>query len=73
VGVFAPKGTPDDIVRKLSAEMSRIVRSDEVREVISQGGLAEAMGGTPQEMTQLIAAETPVFFRLVKELNLKAE
>lgn len=73
VGVFAPKGTPDDIVRKLSAEMSRIVRSDEVREAISQGGLAEAMGGTPQDMTQLIATETPVFSRLVRELNLKAE
>ena len=73
VGIFAPKGTPEDIVRKLSSEMTRIIRSDEVREVISQGGLAEAMGGTPQDMTQVIKAETPVFLRLVKELDLKNE
>lgn len=73
VGFFAPKGTPDAIVRKLSTEMSRIIHTEEVRNAISQGGLAEAIGGSPEAMAKTIGAEVPVFARLVKEMNLKAE
>lgn len=73
VGFFAPKGTPEPIARRLSDELARAVRMDDVRELISQGGLAEAVGSTPAEMAQLIEAETPVFSALVKDLNLRAE
>lgn len=73
VGFFAPKGTPEPIARRLSDEIARAVRMDDVRELISQGGLAEAVGSTPAEMAQLIEVETPVFSALVKDLNLRAE
>lgn len=73
VGFFAPKGTPEPIARRLSEEIARAVRMDDVRELISQGGLAEAVGSTPAEMAQLIEVETPVFSALVKDLNLRAE
>ena len=73
IGFFAPKGTPADVVRTLSEEISRAVKADDVREQISQGGLAEAVGGTPAEMVQTMEAETPTFSKLVKELDLRVE
>jgi tripartite-type tricarboxylate transporter receptor subunit TctC len=73
IGFFAPKGTPEAIVRKLSEEIARAVKADDVREQISQGGLAEAVGGTPGELAQAIEAETPTFGKLVQDLNLRVE
>jgi tripartite-type tricarboxylate transporter receptor subunit TctC len=73
IGFFAPKGTPDAVVRRLADEIAHAVKAEDVREQISQGGLAEAVGGTPPEMLQAIEAETPVFGKLVKDLNLRVE
>lgn len=73
VGFFAPKGTPESIIKKLSEEIARAIKSDDVRDQISQGGLAEAVGSSPTEMTQYIESEQPIFGKLVKELNLKVD
>ncbi|HSV83612.1 MAG TPA: tripartite tricarboxylate transporter substrate binding protein [Ramlibacter sp.] len=73
IGIFAPKGTPEPVARRLSEEIARIVKTDEVREQIAQGGLAEAVGSTPQELAQALEAETPGFAQLVRELNLRVE
>ncbi len=73
IGLFAPRGVPEPILRKLSDEFAKAVRADGVREQIEMGGLAEAVGGTPEQMARAIEAETPGFARLVKELNLRVE
>jgi tripartite-type tricarboxylate transporter receptor subunit TctC len=73
VGFFAPRGTPEQVVRRLSEEIARTVKTGDVRDLISQGGLAEAVGNTPAEMAQLIEAEIPAFSSLVKDLNLRAD
>jgi tripartite-type tricarboxylate transporter receptor subunit TctC len=73
VGFFAPRGTPEQVVRRLSEEIARTVKTGEVRDLISQGGLAEAVGNTSAEMAQLIEAEIPAFSSLVKDLNLRAD
>lgn len=73
IAIFAPKGTPDAILNKLSDEIARIVKSDEIRDQISQGGLAEAVGSTALQLSQAIEAESPGFAQLVKELNLRVE
>lgn len=73
IGFFAPKGTPDAIVQKLSIEMDRVLRSEKVQEQIMQGGLAEVGGGSPGRFAEIVEADVPVFRRLIKELNLKVE
>lgn len=73
IGFFAPKGTPENIVRRLSEELAKAVKTEDIRDQISQGGLAEAVGSTPAEFAQAIEAETPSFTKLVKELNLRVE
>lgn len=72
-GFFAAKMTPDDVVEKLANGLINIVRTAELREAVSQEGLAEAMGNTPQEMAQLILDETPRWARLIEELKIRIE
>lgn len=73
IGIFAPKGTPDEIVARLAQEVASATKSEEVREQISQGGLAEPVGSTPEQLARAIEAETPGFRQLVTDLKLRVE
>jgi tripartite-type tricarboxylate transporter receptor subunit TctC len=73
IAFFGPKGMPEPVVRRLSEELGRIIRLDEIREQIVQGGLSEAIPGTPQDVGRLIERETPAFGRLIKQLGLKLD
>ncbi|MFO1324297.1 MAG: tripartite tricarboxylate transporter substrate binding protein [Burkholderiales bacterium] len=55
-GIMAPAGTPDAIVRKLSAELNRILKSPEVVERLTADGSVPA-GSTPEELAKFILAE----------------
>ncbi|MCC6531156.1 MAG: tripartite tricarboxylate transporter substrate binding protein [Burkholderiales bacterium] len=65
LGIVAPAGTPRDIVYRLANEVTRIVRSQEVRERFLQEG-ADATGGTPEELGVVIKNEIVRFGRAVK-------
>jgi tripartite-type tricarboxylate transporter receptor subunit TctC len=55
-GLLAPRGTPADIVERLSKAMQDVARVPEVRaQLVSQG--AEAMASTPSETDALIRRE----------------
>jgi tripartite-type tricarboxylate transporter receptor subunit TctC len=55
-GLLAPRGTPADIVERLSKAMQDVARVPEVRaQQVSQG--AEAMASTPSETDALIRRE----------------
>lgn len=71
-GVFAPAGTPRDIVTKLNAEIVRILRLPEVRDDLGRQGF-EPIGGTPEQFYALIAAEIPKWAKVVKESGAHAD
>jgi tripartite-type tricarboxylate transporter receptor subunit TctC len=71
-GVFAPAGTPQDIVRKLSAEISRIVRQPEVAQMLRTAG-AEVVGSSPEELAQAVQAATQRWGRIAREVGAKAD
>jgi tripartite-type tricarboxylate transporter receptor subunit TctC len=50
--VYAPAGTPAEIVSRLNAEMNALLRQPDVRETLGKQGLA-ATGGTPEQLAQL--------------------
>jgi tripartite-type tricarboxylate transporter receptor subunit TctC len=56
VGVYAPAGTPRDIVQKLNGEIARIIREPDIKAKLDQQGLVLA-GGPPEELGKLISAE----------------
>ena len=71
-GVMVPANTPRPIVRKLNAEINRILKLTEVRERLAKVG-AETAGGSPEEFQAYLAAETDKWARVAKTANIKTE
>jgi tripartite-type tricarboxylate transporter receptor subunit TctC len=66
LGAFAPKGTPRELVGRLNAEIGRVLEMLEVRERITQGGIGEVKGGTPEQLASLLQSEIAKWSRVVK-------
>ena len=64
-GLLAPAGTPADIVAKWNAEVTRILRTPEMRDRLTAMG-AEAAPDTPAEFAQFISSEAAKYARIVK-------
>ncbi len=70
--LVAPRGTPDAIVQRLSAEVDRILKKPEVVEKFRGLG-AEPVGGTPADLARHIAAETAKWKEVVKVSGAKVD
>jgi tripartite-type tricarboxylate transporter receptor subunit TctC len=64
-GVWAPPGTPAEIVDRVSQEIAQIVRQPAVRERLAALG-AEPVGNTPQEFAAYTRSELAKWERIVK-------
>ena len=63
---------PADITKRLNTEIAAILKQPEVAgKIASQGG--EIMGGTAEEFSKFLAADTAAFGRLVKEARISLE
>jgi tripartite-type tricarboxylate transporter receptor subunit TctC len=71
-GMLAPAATPKDIVKRMSDEVGRIIRSDEMRPRLDAMGTFAA-GGTPEEFDAFIAAETAKWGKVIRDAGVKAE
>ena len=70
--IFAPAGTPDDIVNRLNTEIVRIVKSPEVQARMRALGLTPT--GTPASaVASEMAADHAYWGRLIAELGIKVE
>jgi tripartite-type tricarboxylate transporter receptor subunit TctC len=56
-GVVAPRGTPQDVVQKINADIAQALKAPEVREGLATLG-AEPAGGSPADFKKLIDRET---------------
>ena len=72
LGLFAPAGTPKEIVARLSDEAVRIVKLPEVREKLLQQG-ADPVGGTAAELVATQAADIAKYARVLRESGIKPE
>jgi tripartite-type tricarboxylate transporter receptor subunit TctC len=71
-GIMAPAGTPDAIVRKLSSEINRILKSPDVVERLAADG-SVPHGTTPEEFAAFIQEEQKRWGQVVKTANIKPE
>lgn len=71
-GFWAPAGTPRSIVRRLSAELRRVILSEEYRKIMEESG-SEAHANTPEEFAAFINAERPRWARIVKNAGISVE
>ena len=71
-GLFAPAGTPPEIVDKISLEVQRIMKLPAMQEKL-QGMGAKPIGNTPEEFAQFIAAERAKWAQVIKDANVTIE
>jgi len=71
-GMLAPSATPKDIVKRMSDEVSRIIKSDETWARLDTMGTFAA-GSSPEEFDAFIATETTKWARVIKDAGVKAD
>lgn len=70
--MFVPAKTPRPIIDKLNAALNTVLSEPEIREkLIAQG--SEAVGGPPEKLGAMVAAELPKWAKLVKDVGIKAD
>ena len=71
-GLFAPAGTPPAIVEKISAEVRRIVASQDFVEYMLKNGF-EGVGSTPAEFAEFIAKDTAKVESVIRRANVRID
>ncbi|HSD55215.1 MAG TPA: tripartite tricarboxylate transporter substrate binding protein [Burkholderiales bacterium] len=71
-GVFAPAGTPKEIVAKVNADIVKALSDPEVRKRLLEAG-AEAAPGTPEQYGAFLKAEIAKWSKVVKDANIRAD
>ena len=72
VGVFAPAGTPADVIDKIGRSVGRALEAADVKERMASLG-AEAMPMTPAEFDKFVRAEMDDASKVVKAAGIKAQ
>jgi len=71
-GVFAPAGTPPEIVKRLNAEIVKALNMPDVRDKLSGLG-AEIVADSPEEFSALVKAEVAKWADVVKKSGAKVD
>ena len=71
-GIWAPAGTPKEIITKVNREVVRILRLPDVAERLTRDG-ADVIANTPEEFAVYLKAESVKWGRVVKEAGIHAD
>jgi len=71
-GLYAPAGTPKDVIAKLNAAAAKATQSADFRKKVEQEGLVVS-AGTPAELYTYVRAEEVRWKKIIKENNIKAD
>jgi tripartite-type tricarboxylate transporter receptor subunit TctC len=70
--MWAPAGTPREIIARLNQSVARILKLPEVQERLRANGV-EAAHNTPEEFSRLIASDIAKWTKVVKAGNIKVD
>lgn len=70
--MFVPAKTPRPVIERLNKALNTVLAEPRIREkLLAQG--ADAVGGTPEALGRVVAAELPKWAKLAKDANIKAD
>lgn len=72
-GLWAPQGTPPDIVAKINAGVQSVFADEDFRKKFLEPNFLGAITGSPQEFSKFIGAEAKKWGKLIKDANIKVE
>jgi tripartite-type tricarboxylate transporter receptor subunit TctC len=70
--IFAPAGTPKEIVRKLNAELVRILQLPAVTARLKGLGM-DVVAGTPEALTARMRSDAQVYGEIIRDAGIVAE
>jgi tripartite-type tricarboxylate transporter receptor subunit TctC len=71
-GVLMPAGTPRDIIAKLHAELTEIIKLPNIRARMTELG-AEPVGSSPEQFGDFVRTEIAKFRSIAKQANIRVE
>ncbi len=72
-GLLSSAGTPRPVVDKINAEVRRVLADANVHRTFLDPQLFEPIAGTPEQLADVLAAETRKWSALIREANIKGE
>ena len=71
-GLLAAAGTPREVIAKLNTELTRILNTQEMKDMLAKQG-TEVRAGAPEALGTIIASEKARWATVVKEAGIKAD
>jgi tripartite-type tricarboxylate transporter receptor subunit TctC len=72
-GVFAPAGTPAEIVNRVHADILRAMQAPETRPRMREIGADDTVTRTPEEFAAIVRADTARYAKVIKDAGLKLD
>jgi tripartite-type tricarboxylate transporter receptor subunit TctC len=72
LGLFAPAGTPPDIISKIAADVKAVLDDETTRQVLIQQG-ANPKSSTPAQLAALMEADRKRYARIIAEKNISLD
>jgi tripartite-type tricarboxylate transporter receptor subunit TctC len=70
--IFAPAGTPADVIRRLNAELRKIIDSPDVKSTLAKAGF-EAFSSSPTELDELVKDQLGKWGKMIKDAGIQPE
>ena len=71
-GLYAPKGTPPDIINRINKATIEVLKNPELREQLIQRGF-EPVGNSPKEFAAFISSEIIKWGKVVRVAGIEPE
>jgi tripartite-type tricarboxylate transporter receptor subunit TctC len=71
-GVYAPAGTPVDVIARLNAAIGQVARSEDFRKRVEPEGIMVS-AGSPSELDEYVRAQEALWHRIVEENKIKPD
>ena len=72
IGVYAPIGTPAEIVSRLTREFLALINQPEIRDTLFQQGIVANAGG-PEDLTRLLKADMARYRKVIEQAGIPIE